>query len=125
MTIELEDDRYDTIEQFSYPSRQASGADLTTTRAIISLKPGSNFEVVLNLRRPFTLYSAEGVKVTIAVGHTHQEPGALNDVQAWWIPKAILDRNDVGITHFWCWEPGAVESRTQDLRAPAPQRECN
>lgn len=55
------------------------------TRAIICSPPRATFLVKIKTDENFRPFTSEGVKLTIACGHRQQEPGALDDMQAWFI----------------------------------------
>lgn len=57
-------------------------------RSAVSVSPGTLFSIAIEIDgNKFRIYSAEGLKATTAIGHTQQEPGALEDVQAQFIPR--------------------------------------
>jgi hypothetical protein len=113
--------RGDYIEEFAYPSGQdPADKECKDTRAIISAKFNMQFTVVLELTEDFRRFSAEGIKLTIAIGHTQQTHGDLEDVQAWHIP---LDRTfgNIRISKQWCWGGKSYEPLINEIMIPAPE----
>jgi len=91
------------------------------TRAIIRAKFHTPFTVVLELTEDFRLFSAEGLKLTVAIGHHHQTPGELVDVQAFHIPLNKISKSRFEISEHWCWGADSSEPLISEIRIPAPE----
>lgn len=75
--LEVEDDE---VQEFAYPDGQSpNGGDVNVTRGIISTEAGKHLTVVFETGHDFRMFAAQGLKLTIAIGHTQQKPGALDD----------------------------------------------
>jgi hypothetical protein len=114
--------RGNEIEEFAYPSGQdPADTERNDTRAIISAKLNTPFTIVLELTKNFRRFSAEGLKLTVAIGHNHQTPEDLDDVQAWHIPMDRTFGGDMWTRKQLCWDGKSHEPLINDIRIPAPE----
>ena len=114
------------VEEFAYPPGQdPADTEWHDTRAIISAKLNTPFTIVLELTKDFRRFSAEGLKLTIAIGHNHQTPEDLDDVQAWHIPLDHTFDGGIGISKQLCWGGKSHEPLISDIRIPAPEGRSN
>lgn len=118
------------IREFAHPHQpdrlQESEDDERVLRSIISSPRAAPYRVKVEFGPEFKSFSSEGVKLTIACGHTEQDPGSLHDVQAWFVPKEDLSGERVEIDCFDIFGQGGDGIRhCVDMRAlvmPGPQR---
>lgn len=103
------DERRKKVQEYPHPCSEDGG--YTNVRRTL-IKVGTVEEITRNHRcaivvkppRNFDLLGAEGLKVTVAIGHTQQEPHGLYGVQAWFIPASILfEKEEFEITDCWQW----------------------
>ena len=109
-------------EEFEYPPGQdPANKEWNDSRAIISAKLNTPITIVLELTENFRPFSAEALKLTLAIGHSHQTPEDLVDVQAWHIPLDQISNNKFKIDQQWCWPRNSSEPTMDELRVPAPE----
>jgi len=110
------------ITEWEYPTDQdPTIKDWHDTRAIISEKTHAPFSIILEFTKDFRPFSAEALKLTVAIGHHHQTPGDLVDVQAWHIPLDQISTNKFAISEQWCWVDDSSEALISEIRIPAPE----
>jgi hypothetical protein len=118
--------RGNDIEEFAYPTGQdPADKECKDTRAIISAKLNTQFTVVLELTEDFRRFSAEGIKLTIAIGHTQQTPGDLEDIQAWHIPLDRTFGGNIRISKQWSWGGKSYEPLINEITIPVPEGRSN
>ena len=91
------------------------------TRARISEEFNTPFTVELELTKDFRPFSAEAIKLTIAIGHSEQTPEDLDDVQAWHIPLDLISMSRFTINQQRCWSGDSSEPVISEIRIPAPE----
>jgi hypothetical protein len=118
--------RGNDIEEFAYPSGQdPADKERKDTRAIISAKLNTHFTVVLEFTEDFRRFSAEGIKLTVAIGHNQQTPEDLEDIQAWHIPLDRTFGGNIRISNQWCWGGKSYEPLINEIMIPAPEGRLN
>jgi hypothetical protein len=112
----------DQIMEGAYLDGQdPANTERNDTRAKISAKLNMPFTVVLEFTDKFRPFSAEAIKLTVAIGHNKQTPEHLDDVQAWHIPLDQITQNRFTISQQWCWGDDSSEPVLNELRIPAPE----
>jgi hypothetical protein len=109
------------IEESAYPGRNPANTERNDTRAKISAKLNTPFTVVLEFTDKFRPFSAEAIKLTVAIGHNKQTPEDLDDVQAWHIPLDQISQLKFTIGQQWRWGAETSEPVIDDLMMPAPE----
>lgn len=93
--LECHDDRL-TLErevEYAYDFIEHGGCTRKAKACFINEEAGVTFKPIIKFHRHFDLCGVSGVKITIAVGHRQQQPGSMNDVQAWFLPEASLQES--------------------------------
>lgn len=107
--------------QYTCATHTSSRGDpMQVFHAEICQEPGTFFSIVINLDgEQYIIYSANGLKVTTAIGHTQQEPGALEDVQAFFAPLKKRRSDELKIRHMVHW----VLEKSKDEDSPRKVKE--
>jgi len=119
------------IEDIVYPGGQdPAEPDWKDTRAIIQAEPNTPFTIILELTENFRRYSADALKLIVAIGHNQQTTEDFHNVQAWHIPLRLSSRwrdsrrptpHLYRISQQLCWDDKSCEPLTNEIRIPAPK----
>lgn len=110
------------IPEYGYPGGyNPPRDDADDCRALIHIESGTKLTVAIKLDDIFRFFSADGLEMTVAIGHKQQEPYALDDVQAWYIPKHKFEAAGVGVSELHTWKSATSKGKLCSLRVPAHQ----
>lgn len=100
-----------------YPVPDGDNGDKTALHTLVCMEAGEKIAVRFTIEPDFDFRDAEGVRVTIAIGH---RPASPDNGQDFWISSAKQDKTTT-LTHLFTWTSElAKKACRRRLKAPTP-----
>lgn len=100
-----------------WPVPNGDNGGKTAVHTLVCMEAGERIAVRLMIEPDFDFCGADGIRVTIAVGH---RPASPDNGQSFWVPQARQDKT-ITWTHLLTWASESAKKTSQRrLKAPAP-----